>query len=552
MDRDYYGERKPNAQSGAAQGGQLRRDPQSGARTSRNAPAGRYGQAASGRDAHSGYGQGGSGAAGTHRNGYQSGAPSGSGQNVGRTQGTSSNRGSAQAARGTSGGTQQNRTADRISSGRAPANTQGRTASGGTGTHRSAPVRVRRAADVQKRPGALTTSEQRALAKREKKDREWEAGIQRVRHGVDRPLAVIIIILLCLGTVMVFSASYPNAITEKNDATFYIRRQLMWLAVGAVVMIAAAAVPHQAYKKAAPSVAIASLALLVLVLIMGTARGVARRWIYVGSVSIQPSEIAKLALILTLAWYIDKHFEEVSSGRLSKKKTYRRSVLVPGVIMFTFCGLVLLEKHLSGTVILAAIGVCVIFLSGANVWHMALTYGIPAVLAGGVYLLTNSYALQRILTHTDENADKLKELWQTTQGLYAIGSGGLLGVGLGHSNLKYNYVSEAQNDFIFTIWCEETGLIGAVLLIALYGLFVWRGITVARRAPDTFTSLTAFGITCQVGIQALLNILVVTDLIPNTGISLPFFSYGGSSLVLLMCEMGILLSVSKHSFQKNK
>lgn len=547
MDRDYYGERKPNTQSGA----QHRRDPQSGAQVSRNDQAGRYGQTAFGRDARGGSGSAqGSGTADTRRNGYQSGrTPSGSAQNVGRTQGASSGSGPAQPIGGGSGGTPQSRAADRISSGRAPASTHGHTAGG---TAHGAPVRVRRAADVQKRPGALTTSEQRALAKREKKDREWEAGIQRVRHGVDRPLAVIIIILLCLGTVMVFSASYPNAITDKGDATFYIRRQLMWLAVGAVVMIAAAAVPHQAYKKAAPSVAIASLALLVLVLIMGTARGVARRWIYVGSVSIQPSEIAKLALILTLAWYIDKHFEEVSSGRLSKKKTYRRSVLVPGVIMFTFCGLVLLEKHLSGTVILAAIGVCVIFLSGANVWHMALTYGIPAVLAGGVYLLTNSYALQRILTHTDGNADKLKELWQTTQGLYAIGSGGLLGVGLGHSNLKYNYVSEAQNDFIFTIWCEETGLIGAVLLIALYGLFVWRGITVARRAPDTFTSLTAFGITCQVGIQALLNILVVTDLIPNTGISLPFFSYGGSSLVLLMCEMGILLSVSKHSFQKNK
>ncbi len=546
MDRDYYGERKPNTQSGA----QHRRDPQSGAQVSRNDQAGRYGQTAFGRDARGGSGSAqGSGTADTRRNGYQSGrTPSGSAQNVGRTQGASSGSAPAQPIGVGSGGTPQSRAADRISSGRAPASTHGHTAGG---TH-GAPVRVRRAADVQKRPGALTTSEQRALAKREKKDREWEAGIQRVRHGVDRPLAVIIIILLCLGTVMVFSASYPNAITDKGDATFYIRRQLMWLAVGAVVMIAAAAVPHQAYKKAAPSVAIASLALLVLVLIMGTARGVARRWIYVGSVSIQPSEIAKLALILTLAWYIDKHFEEVSSGRLSKKKTYRRSVLVPGVIMFTFCGLVLLEKHLSGTVILAAIGVCVIFLSGANVWHMALTYGIPAVLAGGVYLLTNSYALQRILTHTDENADKLKELWQTTQGLYAIGSGGLLGVGLGHSNLKYNYVSEAQNDFIFTIWCEETGLIGAVLLIALYGLFVWRGITVARRAPDTFSSLTAFGITCQVGIQALLNILVVTDLIPNTGISLPFFSYGGSSLVLLMCEMGILLSVSKHSFQKNK
>ena len=271
MDRDYYGERKPNTQSGA----QHRRDPQSGAQVSRNDQAGRYGQTAFGRDARGGSGSAqGSGTADTRRNVYQSGrTPSGSAQNVGRTQGTPSNRSSAQSARDTSGGAQQNRTADRIdriSSGRAPASTHEHTAGGAA---HGAPVRVRRAADVQKRPGALTTSEQRALAKREKKDREWEAGIQRVRHGVDRPLAVIIIILLCLGTVMVFSASYPNAITDKGDATFYIRRQLMWLAVGAVVMIAAAAVPHQAYKKAAPSVAIASLALLVLVLLIGVLNG---------------------------------------------------------------------------------------------------------------------------------------------------------------------------------------------------------------------------------------------------------------------------------------
>lgn len=417
---------------------------------------------------------------------------------------------------------------------------------------RRAPVRVRRAADMTRRGGAMTVKEQRSLAKREKKEKEWEAGIQRVRHGVDRPLTVIIIILLCLGTIMVFSASYPNAITEKNDATYYIRRQLLWLAVGTAAMIGASFIPHQLYRKVTPAVAIATMGLLALVLVIGTARGVARRWLYVGSVSVQPSEIAKIALVMALAWYIDRHFEEVSAGRLSPKKTFIKSVLVPGLIMFAFCGMVLLEKHLSGTVILAAIGICVIFLSGAKVWQMALCYGIPAALAGGVYLLTNEYALQRILTHSDENADMLKEAWQTTQGLYAIGSGGLLGIGLGNSNLKHNYVSEAQNDFIFTIWCEEMGLVGAVLLIALYGLFVWRGITVARRAPDTFSSLLAFGITCQVGIQVLLNILVVTDLIPNTGISLPFFSYGGSSLVLLMVEMGMLLSVSKHSFQKNK
>ena len=432
------------------------------------------------------------------------------------------------------------------------ASASGKGASTSLQSGRSAPVRVRRAADVTRRGGAMTANEQRSLAKREKKEKEWESGIQRVRHGVDRPLTVIIIILLCLGTIMVFSASYPNAITEKNDATYYIRRQLLWLAVGAAAMIGASFIPHQLYKKVTPAVAIATMGLLVLVLIIGTARGVARRWLYVGGVSIQPSEIAKIALVLTLARYIDKHFEQVSAGRLSPQKTFVKSVLIPGLIMFAFCGMVLLEKHLSGTVILAAIGICVIFLSGAKVWQMALCYGIPASLLGGVYLLTNEYALQRILTHSDENADMLKEAWQTTQGLYAIGSGGLLGIGLGNSNLKHNYVSEAQNDFIFTIWCEEMGLVGAVLLIALYGLFVWRGITVARRAPDTFSSLLAFGITCQVGIQVLLNILVVTDLIPNTGISLPFFSYGGSSLVLLMLEMGMLLSVSKHSFQKNK
>ena len=192
----------------------------------------------------------------------------------------------------------------------------------------------------------------------------------------------------------------------------------------------------------------------------------------------------------------------------------------------------------------------IIFVSGADILKMVLCYGIPAGLAGGIYLLTNSYALARITTHTDENADVLGEAWQTTQGLYAIGSGGFLGLGLGESNLKNNYVSEAHNDFIFTIWCEEMGFVGAVILIALYGFFIWRGLVIARKAPDTFSSLTAFGITFQVGIQATLNILVVTDLIPNTGVSLPFFSYGGSALVMLMAEMGILLSISRHSYQK--
>jgi len=207
-------------------------------------------------------------------------------------------------------------------------------------------------------------------------------------------------------------------------------------------------------------------------------------------------------------------------------------------------------KHLSGTLIVGMIGICVIFLGGAHFGYMALT----GVVAGGgaiaAYLIANPYALKRITTFTDSNADVLSDNWQTTQGLYAIGSGGLLGTGLGGSNQKFSYVSDAHTDFIFTIWCEEMGFIGAVLLIGLFLVFIWRGLIVALHAPDTFSSLLAAGIVIQVGLQVFLNIGVVTDVIPNTGVPLPFFTYGGSSLVVLMAEMGILLSVSRHSYQR--
>lgn len=389
-----------------------------------------------------------------------------------------------------------------------------------------------------------------ALAKQRKKDKEWEnTEIERQRHGVDRPMLIIILILLCVGTIMVFSASYPSALKEKNDSLYYIRNQLMWVSIGGAAMTIASFVPYQIYKKFSPSIAILGLLLLVLVLVMGTARGVAQRWLIIGPVSVQASEPAKAALILYLSYYIDKYYHITSKGT-DKTQTFCKGIVIPGIIVGLFAGLVLLEKHLSGCIILGLIGVAIIFMSGADIMKMALTYGIPAVCVGAGYLLTNEYALKRLLTHSDENADVLAEAWQTTQGLYAIGSGGLLGMGLGESNLKYNYVSEAHNDFIFTIWCEELGLVGALLLVCIYGCFVWRGILIAKKAPDTFSSLVAFGITFQVGIQAALNLMVVTDLIPNTGVSLPFMSYGGSSLLMLMGEMGVLLSISKHSYQK--
>ena len=396
--------------------------------------------------------------------------------------------------------------------------------------------------------GAVVSVSGRALAKREK-EKNWENGIVRVKRGMDRPMLAIILILLVLGTVMVFSASFPSAYLDKGDSMHYLKRQLLFGTLGCALMIGLSFIPCNFYRKMSPPVYIVSILLLLVVLLIGTSEGVAKRWIALGSITFQPSEFAKAAVIMMLAWYFDRNYEKLSK-RDSLKTTVWQGVCIPGVILGIICFLVLMEKHLSGTIIIALISVCVVFLGGAHIGWTAGIYGAVGVLGIGAYLLTNPYALQRILTHADEDADALAEAWQTTQGVYAIGSGGLLGKGLGDSWLKYNYVSQPQNDFIFTIWCEEMGLVGAIIVIALYAAFVWRGFAIAKKAPDTYTSLVAFGITCQVGIQAFLNMMVVTDLIPNTGISLPFFSYGGSSLIILMCEMGILLSVSRHSYQK--
>jgi cell division protein FtsW len=245
-----------------------------------------------------------------------------------------------------------------------------------------------------------------------------------------------------------------------------------------------------------------------------------------------------------LSWYLDKQYD--------KSRGIIKEIIIPGAILFSACALVLLEKHLSGTLIIAFIGICIIFIGGAGIKKMLLTYGITGIIGGAVFLLTNSYAMKRIESFLNPNADMLSDKWQTTQGLYAIGSGGLFGLGFNNSRQKYSYVSEPQNDFIFTIWCEEMGFVGAVILIMLFLLLIWRGYDIALHAKDAFSSMVAFGITSQIGIQSLLNMLVVTDLIPNTGISLPFFSYGGSSLVILLMEMGILLAVSRGSTQKKK
>ncbi len=380
---------------------------------------------------------------------------------------------------------------------------------------------------------------------------KWQEDIVRVRGGIDGAMLAIILILVALGSITVFSASYPEAVRKTADGMTYIKSQILYVTIGFVFMAFMAWLPINFYRSWAPVTAYSIAALLlVIVLFIGTSEGVTMRWIDVGPFNIQPSEIMKLAIILMIAWYFDKYEKQMNNSRVPFGEQYKWNTIYPILILGAACGLVLIGKHLSGTIIVGMIGLLMLIVGGCNLKWLFAT-GIPlAVLAIGGFLALNPYALKRITTFTDENADKLDELYQTTQSIYAIGSGGLFGVGLGESRQKFSYLSAAHTDFIFAVWCEEWGFIGAVFLIALFLLFMWRGYVIALRAPDKFTMLTAFGITTHVGIQAFFNMCVVADMFPNTGITLPFFSYGGSSLIVLLFEMGILLSISRQYYRK--
>ena len=363
--------------------------------------------------------------------------------------------------------------------------------------------------------------------------------IEKVKYGVDKKLLGIILVLLTLGTMMVVSASSPYAEMHYNDTYYYVKRQAVFLAIGFMVMIFASRIRIDVYKRLSTPIYFTCIVLLILVLFGGFSEGVAKRWLGIPGtpLSFQPSELMKLGIILMLSWWIDK--------KSTEKKTLANEILVPGLILFGACALVLIEKHLSGTLIIAAIGLSILFICGTSIKKMMVVYGITGIAGAVVFLTTNEYAMKRIESFLNPQADILSDKWQTTQGLYAIGSGGLWGRGLGNSIQKHSYVSEPQNDFIFTIWCEEMGYIGAIVLILLYLSLVIKGYKIALNVENQFAALVAFGITSQIGIQSFLNMAVVSDLIPNTGISLPFFSYGGSSLVILLLEMGILLSISR-------
>ena len=353
---------------------------------------------------------------------------------------------------------------------------------------------------------------------------------------------IILMLLVCYGLVMLFSAGYAVALYRRGDAYTYIRPQLLFAAFGAAAMYAASLVDYHIWHKLAWPIMGVSLALLAIVLFMPEYNG-CKRWIVLpGLGTLQPSEIAKFAVVLVFA-----HIISLNHDRM---QTFATGVLPFMVILGAVTVLMLLEPHLSGTLLILGIGAVLMFVGGTGLKWFALA-GIAGAgaIAAAVVLLPElvPYAMGRLSSWRDPFADPLGEGHQTIQSLYAIASGGAAGLGLGNSRQKYLYVPEPQNDFIFSILCEELGFVGAVLTVVLFLLLFLRGMSIAVRARDKFGALLAVGFVVQVVLQAVLNIAVVTNTIPNTGISLPFFSSGGTSLMMLLGEMGIVLSVSRQA-----
>ena len=363
-----------------------------------------------------------------------------------------------------------------------------------------------------------------------------------VLPALDVPFLSVLLALLCYGLLMLFSAGYAVALYRRGDAYTYIRPQLLFAALGLAAMYAASLVDYHIWHKLAWPVLGVSLALLVVVLFMPEYNG-CKRWIVLpGLGTLQPSEIAKFAVVVVFA-----HIISLNHDRM---RTFSAGVLPFALILGAVAVLMLLEPHLSGTVLILAIGAVLMFVGGTGLQWFALAGGLGAgAIAAAVVALPQlvPYAAGRLASWRDPFADPLGEGHQTIQSLYAIASGGLAGLGLGNSRQKYLYVPEPQNDFIFSILCEELGFAGAALAVGLFLLLLLRGVSIAVRARDKFGALLVVGFVVQVVLQAVLNIAVVTNTIPNTGISLPFFSSGGTSLLMLLGEMGVVLSVSRQA-----
>ena len=397
------------------------------------------------------------------------------------------------------------------------------------------------------------------MARKLKRDLTMEE--QLARGPVDLPFLMLVLMLTGIGVVMVFSASYATAFYDtsvaENNPTYYFMRQLFFAVAGIAIMYMTSRINYQSYRWM--SVFVLGLAFICLLLVFtplgygGDTVG-AQRWIQLGPVNFQPSEIAKLGVVLYFSARLSKRNTEkpkrlnprsVLSGPLGVLQRAGFLELVPYVLILgAIAGLMLMEPHMSGTILILVGGAAVLFAAGIKLhWFVG---GGALVAAGLGFIITATpYMTSRIELWRDPWSDPLGKGFQTIQSLYAIGSGGLLGLGLGKSRQKFLYLPEPENDFIFSIVCEELGLVGATVVLILFALLIIRGYWIAIHARDRFGALLVVGFTTLLAVQVFLNIAVVTNFMPTTGISLPFFSYGGTALVIQLAEMGVILGVSR-------
>ncbi len=353
----------------------------------------------------------------------------------------------------------------------------------------------------------------------------------------DYNLLFLVIFLICFGLVMLYSSSSylcANSAKFNYDGAYYLKKQLRNIILGVIAMTFFAWADYRWWKKFAVLAYVGSLGLCGAVVLIGSTSNGSKRWLDIGPISFQPSEIAKIGIILFLAMLLERVAKQLKLG----KNLMKVLIMVLPVI-----GIVALS-NLSTAIILAGIAVAMLFVASPKYSHF-FGLGIGAVALAGVGILMFPYRLGRVTTWLFPEQASPDELLQTQQGLYAIGSGGLFGKGLGESLQKLGNVPEAQNDMIFTIICEELGLFGAICVIVLFMLLIWRMMVIANNAQDLFGALIVVGVMAHISIQVILNIAVVTNSIPNTGVILPFISYGGTSFIFLLAEMGLVLSVSK-------
>ena len=366
------------------------------------------------------------------------------------------------------------------------------------------------------------------------------AVVERRRGGVDQPFAALTLLLLTIGVVMVLSASYARAYYSEatgHNAAYYFMRQLGFALAGVGAMYALSLFPMRFYRRMSFIVLAGAVGLLALVPFIGVSQGDAKRWISLGFTTFQPSEIAKIGVILYFAALICKF-----KGRM---RTVRYGILPFAGVLLVVVALLVMEPHFSAAIIIIAIGAVMLFLGGVRLyWFVGALVAAGAAL--GVVMTFFPYASSRISTWLDPFANTSGNGYQIVQSLYAIGSGGLFGLGLGQGRQKYLYLPEEHNDFIFPVVCEELGFVGAVIVIVLFVLFLVQGFWIAFHAENRFCTLVGIGIMAQIAWQVFCNIAVVTNTLPNTGISLPFFSSGGTSLILLLAEMGVMVNIGRN------